>query len=276
MSSRPEDHPRILEEEKVYIMSNIYDEESKTHNTPDGKLPVPPYKHILLSVPTVATVVTTMCHHYGFYTLLTMTPTYLNNIQHFSLDSNGFVSALPYLSLICFSIPWSRLADWIIASEKFSRTNVRKISTAVSLTVPAIALCLLAFANCDHTLPVIYMCIAVGVDGAGGSGHRVAIIELSPNYAGLIYAIVNSSGNVMGIIAPMVVGALVDGNQTFGGWRTVYLIAMAINIFGAIVFTIFGSANAQPWDTYWLNPEMQGINSSNKSKLNTSPTDGRE
>ena len=85
--SSPTDHPRILEEEKVYIMSNIYDEESKSHNTADGKLPAPPYKHILLSIPTIATVVTCMCHSYGFYTLLAMTPTYLNNIQHFSLDS---------------------------------------------------------------------------------------------------------------------------------------------------------------------------------------------
>ena len=83
----PENHPRILEEEKTYIVSNIYEEESKTHNRVVESLPAPPYKEICLSIPTVAVVITSMCHAYGYYTLLTMTPTYLNNIQHFSLDS---------------------------------------------------------------------------------------------------------------------------------------------------------------------------------------------
>ena len=90
--SSPEEHPRILEEEKVYIISNIYDKKSKAQNVADVKLPPPPYKDIFLSIPMIATIVTTMCHSYGFYTLLTMTPTYLSNIPvsytHLTLPTN--------------------------------------------------------------------------------------------------------------------------------------------------------------------------------------------
>ena len=44
---------------------------------------------------------------------------------------------------------------------------------------PAIGLLLLAFANCDHILPVIYLCIACGTNGALYSGYQVRIEKSS-------------------------------------------------------------------------------------------------
>ena len=92
--SSPDQHPRISDDEKEYIISNIY--EKGTDSQLDGKLPIPPYKKIFTSIPILATIITAMCQNYGFYTLLTMTPTYLNNIQHFSLES---VSCQIYISI---------------------------------------------------------------------------------------------------------------------------------------------------------------------------------
>ena len=77
-------------------------------------------------------------------------------------------------------MPWSWLSDWLITSHKLSRTNVRKVSTIVGMIGPAIGLLLLAFANCDHVLPVIYLCIACGTNGALYSGYQVRI-ENSPD-----------------------------------------------------------------------------------------------
>ena len=74
-------------------------------------------------------------------------------------------------------MPWSWLSDWLITSHKLSRTNVRKISTIVGMIGPAIGLLLLAFANCDHILPVIYLCIACGTNGALYSGYQVIVVK---------------------------------------------------------------------------------------------------
>ena len=91
MYSSPSDHPRISKEEKEYIICNIYEKDSDSQwdlsDEEERTLPLPPYKKILTSIPILATIVTAQCQNYGFYTLLTMTPTYLNNIQHFSLES---------------------------------------------------------------------------------------------------------------------------------------------------------------------------------------------
>ena len=75
-----------------------------------------------------------------------------------------------------FSMPWSWFADWLIGSEKLSRTNVRKISTVVGMIGPAVGLLLLAFAGCDHTMPVIFLCIACATNGALYSGYQVQIV----------------------------------------------------------------------------------------------------
>ncbi len=52
-----------------------------------AKLPIPPYGKILTSLPFWACVITFVCSGWGFYTLLTEIPTYLNNIQHISLTA---------------------------------------------------------------------------------------------------------------------------------------------------------------------------------------------
>ena len=53
-------------------------------------------------------------HSWGYYTLLTEIPTYLKNIQHFSLEDNGFMSALPYICMSAFSFVFSPVADWLV------------------------------------------------------------------------------------------------------------------------------------------------------------------
>ena len=75
----PMTHPRISVEEKIYIEEN-------TQSQNISKLPPPPVKKILTSTHVIANVVTSMGNSYGFYTLLSMTPTYLNNIQHFDIQ----------------------------------------------------------------------------------------------------------------------------------------------------------------------------------------------
>ena len=75
----PRVHPKILPDEKLYIEQN-------TQTRTICKLPPPPVKKMLSSKHVIANVVTSMGNSYGFYTLLSMTPTYLNNIQHFDIQ----------------------------------------------------------------------------------------------------------------------------------------------------------------------------------------------
>ena len=77
----PSSHPRISNEEKDYIESRI------PSMNEGSNLPFPPLLKIATSVPFLALTMAHLGQNWGFYTLLTETPTYLQNIQHLSLKA---------------------------------------------------------------------------------------------------------------------------------------------------------------------------------------------
>jgi sugar phosphate permease len=79
----PSRHPRISQEERDYIESS-FPHKPKSEDT---KLPNPPFRKIITSIPVYALMFTHIGNNWGMYTLLTEIPTYLNDIQHISLKS---------------------------------------------------------------------------------------------------------------------------------------------------------------------------------------------
>ena len=77
----PSSHPSISKEEKDYIESRI-----PSVNV-GSKLPFPPLLEIATSLPFIALAIAHIGQNWGFNTLLTETPTYLQNIQHLSLKA---------------------------------------------------------------------------------------------------------------------------------------------------------------------------------------------
>jgi len=70
-------------------------------------------------------------HNWGYYTLLTEIPTYLKNIQHFSLEDNGFMSALPYICMSAFSFIFSPIADWLVIKGHLSLGATRFVAIRI-------------------------------------------------------------------------------------------------------------------------------------------------
>ena len=93
----PNDHPRISEDERNYINSNVH---KGYQVSSDETLPRAPILEMLTSVPVIANIVTALGQNYGFYTILKMTPTYLNNIQHISISNvSSKINQLTYYLL---------------------------------------------------------------------------------------------------------------------------------------------------------------------------------
>ena len=93
-----------------------------------------------------------VCYSFAFYTIISNMPNYLANIHHFSLKSNGLLSAMPhFMSLSAFI---------------------------------GCGLCLLgmAFAGCNSTLVVLLFTVGVGLSGLIYAGYLVAYTEMTPNY----------------------------------------------------------------------------------------------
>ena len=70
-----------MQSERTYIESNLL----SSRCLPEGGLPLPPYFRMMTSPAFLALVAAHVGQNWGFYTLLTEAPSYLKNIQHFSL-----------------------------------------------------------------------------------------------------------------------------------------------------------------------------------------------
>uniref|UniRef100_A0AAZ3PC57 Sialin n=1 Tax=Oncorhynchus tshawytscha TaxID=74940 RepID=A0AAZ3PC57_ONCTS len=78
VSDQPGTHPRISTREKHYIINSI----GKDGGAHGWSVPLLP---MVLSVPLWAIIVSQMCANWGYYTLLTSLPTYMDTVLHFDL-----------------------------------------------------------------------------------------------------------------------------------------------------------------------------------------------
>uniref|UniRef100_UPI003AAB7B69 sialin n=1 Tax=Centroberyx gerrardi TaxID=166262 RepID=UPI003AAB7B69 len=239
VSDDPRTHRRISERERDYIINSI-----GSQGTGHGwSVPLLP---MLLSVPLWAIIVSQMCSNWSYYTLLTSLPTYMDNVLHFDLKSNAFLSALPYLGAWFLSLLSGVIADSLIGKELLSVTAVRKIFTLTGLLLPAACLVAVGYAGCSATLTVTLLTLSTTIGGTSAAGVYINQIDIAPRYAGVLLGITNTFGTIPGVLAPIVTGYLTE-DHSLEGWRRVFWVAAGLNAIGAVVYTIFGSGKLQKW-----------------------------
>lgn len=235
----PRTHRSISEEEREYIISSI-----GAQGTGHGwNLPL---LSMVTSVPLWAIIVTQMCSNWSYYTLLTSLPAYMDNILHFDLQSNGFLSALPYLGAWLLSSLAGVVADSLIERRIFSVTATRKIFTAVGLVLPAVFLVCVCYVGCSHLLTVLFLTLSTTSGGTTAAGVYMNQIDIAPRYAGFLLGITNTFGTIPGVVAPIVTGYFTE-DHSLDGWKYVFWLAAGIQISGAVIYTIFGSGKLQRW-----------------------------
>ncbi|XP_061597282.1 sialin isoform X2 [Cololabis saira] len=244
----PRTHRRISREERDYIIRSIGAQVNslQTFTQGAGHGWSVPLLSIMMCVPLWAIIVTQMCSNWSYYTLLTSLPTYMNDILHFDLQSNGLLSSLPYLGCLPVSLLSGVAADHLIKRKVCSVTAVRKVFTFSGLMLPAAFLVAVSYAGCDHLLTVTFLTLSTSLGGTSAPGVYINQIDIAPRYAGFLLGITNTFGTIPGVVAPIVTGYFTE-DRTLAGWRKVFWVAAGINIAGAVVYTIFGSAKVQPW-----------------------------
>uniref|UniRef100_A0A3B4BIP2 Sialin n=1 Tax=Periophthalmus magnuspinnatus TaxID=409849 RepID=A0A3B4BIP2_9GOBI len=226
----PRTHKRISEEEREYIINSIGPQVMPVCQVPLGSM--------VTSVPLWAIIITQMCSNWSYYTLLTSLPAYMDNILHFDLQSNGSLSALPYLGGWLFSSLSGVAADLLIEKRVFRVTVTRKIFTTVGMVLPSVFLVGVCYVGCSHIWTVLFLTLSTTTGGAGAAGVYINQIDIAPRYAGFLLGITNTFGTIPGIVAPI---------HSLDGWRRVFWLAAGLQIGGAIFYIIFGSGRLQKW-----------------------------
>ncbi|XP_050586505.1 putative inorganic phosphate cotransporter isoform X2 [Bombus affinis] len=261
-SDSPSKHSGISEKERRYIEDSLKTPGDKEKSDNKRALKTP-WKAIFTSVPMWALIIVHCGQNWGFWTLITELPIYMNNILKFKLEENGWISALPYLTMWILSFPTCWLADYAL-KKNISREVIRKVCNSIAHWGPAIALiCLGTISMHDATVATTILVIAVGLNAGSLSGYQINHIDISPNFAGTLMSITNCIASIIAIIAPIVCGIITKDEKDVTQWNIVFYLSAAIYILGNLMFVIFGSTEIQPWN----NPKTTNIKEQSEKEL---------
>lgn len=178
------------------------------------------------------------------YTILICLPKYFIEVLHFDLAKTGFLAALPYVVKAFVGPSGGVLVDWLIRT-KMSVRNTRRCIFTFGCSIASVFILLTGYAS-SPALAVTFLTIGVGITGLNASGYAVNILDIAPQYAGVIMGVTNVFGAAPGFLSPQVVGILTP-NKTAGEWRKVFWITFVTYIVGIVIFGLLVSGDRQPW-----------------------------
>ncbi|KAM7344430.1 uncharacterized protein ACRADG_011171 [Cochliomyia hominivorax] len=268
-ANSPNESKLISAAEKLYIEHSKKALKEHEVDSPPKNIPVP-WKAILTSWPFWALLVVRSANSWGYSTLQAEIPTYMNAILGMDMKSNALFSALPYFTMWIMAYVYIVVADILLNSKILSLSGIRKMFNSLASWIPAIGLILVGFVEKEQkTLAVILMTINVGVNSGATIGSALNTIDLSPNHAGILMGLVNTSANIVPILTPLLVGVIVDDETDRTEWQIVFAISAAIFFFANLFYVIFGSTKLQPWDdeNFLLTKEIQNEDGQKKRSI---------
>lgn len=238
-SGTPEKHHFISEEEKKYIIESRDATFAVRKSVPWGS--------IVTSRAVWMIVLIKFCGAWSFYTLLTELPSYLADVLHFNIRSNGSLNASVYLSQLLVGLGSSYLADYLRKKEILGVTNVRKVFESVGLLGQAVGMVGATFAGCDWMLAFAMLLVASTSSGALYGSESVLPVDIAAQFAGAVMGFANCISNSAGIFTPLVVGYLTESSESIEQWNKVFFISAGVVVFGAVSFLLLGKAEVEPW-----------------------------
>lgn len=175
----------------------------------------------VLSRSLIGICIANIGYGYYFYLLVTWLPTYLVESRHLGLQTAGAYAVVPYLTFALAEPLGGWIADRLIA-QGWEETFARK----VIITVGYASGLLLLPAGLTASMPAAAALLGGAALVGLSSGNLYALVQKSsPGSVGLAVGLFNFSGNVPGIIAPIVTGLLVART---GSYFPAFVVAVTV------------------------------------------------
>jgi ACS family glucarate transporter-like MFS transporter len=220
---RPEDHPEVNDAELQIIRSGQADALVGAHRVPWSSL---------LRSPNLACICGMyFAYGYGLYFYLTWLPTYLLRARGFSPTYAGLFSSLPWV----FSAAAFLFGGW--ATDRLAqRTGNLKLARcgigAAGYAASARMLIAVALTP-DRIVAAVLLALAACFQMMTASPAWSVCLDVGRKNAGVVTGFMNTSGNLGGALAPVVVGYALEW---WGSWAIPFFISAGIFIFGVLMW----------------------------------------
>jgi MFS transporter, ACS family, D-galactonate transporter len=186
----------------------------------------------LLRVPSAwGTFLGHFCGNYFFYFLLAWLPLYLVRERNFSLSAMTRLTSALFLVIATSTILAGWASDYLI-EHGISATRARKSIAVGGLSVASTLTGLPFIEHRDFSIALLFL--ACAGYGAYASQHWAISQTLAgPAMAGRWTSVQNGVGNLSGIVAPWLAGAVV---QFSGSSRPAFLVSGIVALAGAVIW----------------------------------------
>ena len=219
---RPSEHPDVNAEELAWI--------EQDGTAPAARQSPTPWRSLLRSRTVWAICAMYTAYGYGLYFYLTWLPTYLISELGFSALGGGFFASLPFLLAGLADVAGGWLTDGLAR-----RHGLRVARSGLGFAAFSASAALL-FATTLAPHPAVKACLLAAALGAADlalSAAWAAPLDVAAAHAGVITGLMNTFGNLGGLVAPWVVGWSVERLHS---WTVPFQITAAVYALGAIAW----------------------------------------
>ncbi|XP_067131529.1 sialin-like [Centruroides vittatus] len=184
---------------------------------------------------------------WGALLLLTELPTYMSTVLYFDIKQNAFLSAIPYLFQTVTGWICACIVDYMLRNAYVQLNFIRKTCNTIGYMGTALCLIGVVQVGCDHTISVLLFIFGMSLNGFVNSGFFVSIIDMAPDFAGILLGITSTFASIPGFLTPLIVGYITKHEQTIDRWSIIIYSTAGLYIVTNFIYVIFGSAELQPW-----------------------------
>ena len=223
----PKKHPKANQAEIDYIL-----EGGGLANAGDKPIKIrwAHAKLLLTNRQMIGIYIAQFCLNTIVWFFLTWFPTYLVQEKHMSMLKVGFMASLPYAGAFIGGIVGGYISDWLLKRGK-SLGVARKTPIIIGFLFSSI----IVLANYTSSAALIMLIMSVAFFAKGMAGATWTLVgDMSPKeIIGLSGGIFNTSGNLAGIVIPIVVGYILSTTHSFSA--ALFFIG-AVLIIGALSY----------------------------------------
>lgn len=181
---------------------------------------------------------------YANYFLLAWLPSYLVSARHFDLAHSGNLTSAMYLLAAVATILLGRLADrWLSLSAERAKRGERRMVVALLMLASMIALAITPWVANEYllvlTIGIALTVIMVSIALTFALLNDLIVDDTS---AGRTFSLMSFSGQVVGLLAPIVTGWIVG----FAGFTPVFVVTAALVALGTVAAWLLPTRPLQP------------------------------
>jgi nitrate/nitrite transporter NarK len=218
---RPAEHPGVDAAELAWI-------------TQDGAAPMhavrTPWAALLSSPNLYAICAMYFALGYGLYFYFTWLPTYLTRELGFSMATGGFFAALPFLLAGAANLAGGWYTDHLARARglRTARCTLGSLSF-----VTCAALLILSTVVPSPIAKALLLALALASADFALSACWAVCLDVGATHAGVVTGFMNTSGNLGGLVGPLVVGFMVERWQS---WTYPFYVTAAVYVMGAVAW----------------------------------------